>query len=74
MVQRQQIKWLIYGFVPVLVLPICAGLVVLLFPDLGSHGSLVVVGVEPLFRFYYLPIPFASPLRSYATGYGISMC
>jgi hypothetical protein len=57
-VQRQQIKWLIYGFAPVLLLPVCFGLVVLLFPALGSPGSLLGVAAEPLFRFYYLPIPF----------------
>ncbi len=57
-VQRQQIKWLIYGFVPVLFLPICFGLVVALFPALNSPGSLLAVALEPLFRFYYLPIPF----------------
>lgn len=57
-IQRQQIKWLIYGFVPVLLLPICFGLVVALFPVLGSPGSLFGVAVQPLFRFYFLPIPF----------------
>ena len=57
-VQRQQIKWLIYGFVPVLLLPICFGLVVLLFPALNSPGSFLGVAIEPLYRFYYLPIPF----------------
>ena len=56
--QRQQIKWLIYGFAPVLLLPICFGLVVALFPALNSPGSLLAVAIEPLFRFYYLPIPF----------------
>ena len=43
---------------PVLVLPVCFGLVVALFPALSSPGSLFGVAVEPLFRFYYLPIPF----------------
>jgi hypothetical protein len=57
-VQRQQIKWLIYGFVPVLLLPVCLGLVVTLFPALNSPGSLLGIAAEPLFRFYYLPIPF----------------
>jgi hypothetical protein len=57
-VQRQQIKWLIYGFAPALVLPICFGLVLVLFPALNSPGSLLWVAVEPLWRFYYLPIPF----------------
>ncbi len=58
LVQRQQIKWLIYGFVPVLFLPICFGLAVALFPALNSPGLLLGVAVEPLWRFYYLPIPF----------------
>ncbi len=56
-VQRQQIKWLIYGFVPVLILAVCFQLVLLLFPALNSPGSLLPVVTEPLFRFYYLPIP-----------------
>ena len=56
-VQRQQIKWLIYGFAPVLLLPICFGLVQALFPALGSPDSLFSVATEPLYRFYYLPVP-----------------
>jgi hypothetical protein len=56
--QRQQIKWLIFGFAPVLLIPVLAGLVVTLFPALNSPGSLLVIALEPLFRFYYLPIPF----------------
>ena len=56
-VQRQQIKWLIYGFAPVLLLPICFGLVVALFPALGSPGLLLGVVLGPFWRFYYLPIP-----------------
>jgi hypothetical protein len=55
--QRQQIKWLIFGFVPVLVIPVLAGLIVTLFPALNSPGSLLVIVIEPLWRFYYLPIP-----------------
>jgi hypothetical protein len=58
LVQRQQIKWLIYGFVPILLLPICLGLIVALFPAFNGPGSLLAVALEPLFRFYYLPIPF----------------
>jgi len=57
-VQRQQIKWLIYGFTPVILLPVCLGFVVLLFPGLNGSDSLLHIGLEPLFRFYYLPIPF----------------
>ena len=57
-VQRQQIKWLIYGFAPILLIPICLGIAVALFPALNSPGSLLTVGIGPLFRFYYLPIPF----------------
>ncbi len=56
-VQRQQIKWLIYGFVPVLILAVCFQLVLLLFPALNSPDSLLTVITEPLYRFYYLPIP-----------------
>ncbi len=56
-VQRQQIKWLIYGFVPVLILAVCFQLVLLLFPALSSPDSLLPVGAEPLYRFFYLPIP-----------------
>ncbi len=56
-VQRQQIKWLIYGFAPVLLLSICFQLVLVLFPALNSPDSLLPVVAEPLYRFYYLPIP-----------------
>ena len=56
--QRQQIKWLIYGFVPVIMIPVVTGLIVTLFPALNRPGSLLVIALEPLFRFYYLPIPF----------------
>ncbi len=55
--QRQQIKWLIYGFAPVLILAVCFQLVLLLFPALNSPDSLLPVATKPLFRFYYLPIP-----------------
>ena len=30
----------------------------LLFPALNSPGSFLGVAIEPLYRFYYLPIPF----------------
>ncbi len=56
-VQRQQIKWLIYGFAPVLILAVCFQLVLVLFPALDSPDSLLSVATKPLFRFYYLPIP-----------------
>jgi len=56
-VQRQQIKWLIYGFAPVLILAVCFQLVLVLFPALNSPDSLLPVVAEPLYRFYYLPIP-----------------
>ncbi len=56
-VQRQQIKWLIYGFAPVLILAVCFQLVLVLFPALNGPDSLLPVVTEPLFRFYYLPIP-----------------
>ncbi len=61
-VQRQQIKWLIYGLAPVLLLPICFGLAVALIPALGSPGALLGVAVEPLWRL------------SCATACGISTC
>jgi signal transduction histidine kinase len=51
-VQRQQIKWLIYGFAPVLLLPICFALLQVLFPSLFWQAV-----TEPLYRFYYLPVP-----------------
>jgi signal transduction histidine kinase len=51
--QRQQIKWLIYGFAPVLLLPTCFTLLQLLFPSLFWQAV-----TEPLYRFYYLPVPF----------------
>ena len=53
--ERQQIKWLIYGLAPVLILPLVLGFLQLLVPSLA--GSLFQVVTEPLFRFYYLPIP-----------------
>lgn len=52
-VERQQIKWLIYGFVPVLLLPICFALLQMVFPSLFWQAV-----TEPLYRFYYLPVPF----------------
>src|SRR5260370_14494578 len=51
--QRQQIKWLIYGFVPVLLLPICFALLQMLFPSLFWQAV-----TKPLYRLYYLPVPF----------------
>jgi hypothetical protein len=51
-IQRQQIKWLIYGFTPVLLVPICAALFLMIFPS-----PFLQVITEPLYRFYYLPIP-----------------
>ena len=51
-IERQQIKWLIYGFVPVLLLPICFALLQMLFPSLFWQ-----VVTQPLYRFYYLPVP-----------------
>jgi hypothetical protein len=50
--ERQQIKWLIYGFAPVLLLPICFALFQLVFPSLFWQAV-----TEPLYRFYYLPVP-----------------
>ena len=64
-IQRQQIKWLIYGFVPVLVLPICLTLYMTFVPSLNKPGgflintpnSFLLIVTLPLYRFYYLPIP-----------------
>jgi signal transduction histidine kinase len=65
-VQRQQIKWLLYGFVPVIVLPLCLTLYMTLIPALNKPGafllntpnSFLLIVTLPLYRFYYLPVPF----------------
>ena len=65
-VQRQQIKWLLYGFVPVIVLPLCLTLYMTFVPALNQPGafllntphSLLLVVALPLYRFWYLPVPF----------------
>jgi signal transduction histidine kinase len=41
----------------VLIVSICFQFALLLFPALHGSNSLLPVGTEPLFRFYYLPIP-----------------
>lgn len=51
-IERKQIKWLFYGFAPVLLLPICFALLQMLFPSLFWQAV-----TEPLYRFYYLPVP-----------------
>ena len=65
-IQRQQIKWLLYGFVPVVVLPLCVTLYMTFVPALNRPGAfllntpylpLLAVAL-PLYRFWYLPIPF----------------
>lgn len=65
-IQRQQIKWLLYGFVPVIVLPLCLTLYMTFVPALNKPGaflantpnSFLLIVTLPLYRFYYLPIPF----------------
>jgi hypothetical protein len=65
-IQRQQIKWLLYGFIPVIVLPICLTLYMTFVPSLNKPGaflintpnSFLLIVTLPLYRFYYLPIPF----------------
>lgn len=64
--QRQQIKWLLYGFVPVIVLPLCLALFMAFVPSLNQPGAYVIntpnsfllIVVLPLYRFWYLPVPF----------------
>ena len=51
-IERKQIKWLFYGFAPVLLLPICFALLQMVFPSLFWQAV-----TEPLYRFYYLPVP-----------------
>jgi signal transduction histidine kinase len=65
-IQRQQIKWLLYGFVPIVVLPICLTLYMTFIPALNKPGafllntpnSFLLIVTLPLYRFYYLPVPF----------------
>ena len=65
-IQRQQIKWLIYGFFPVLFLPLCLALYMTFVPSLNQPGadlintpnSFLLIVVLPLYRFWYLPVPF----------------
>lgn len=64
--QRQQIKWLLYGFVPVIVAPLCLTLYMTFVPALNQPGAFLVntpnafllVVALPLYRFWYLPVPF----------------
>ncbi len=65
-IHRQQMKWLLYGFVPVIVLPLCLALSMTFVPLLNQPGaylintpnSLLLIVVLPLYRFWYLPVPF----------------
>ncbi len=65
-IQRQQIKWLLYGFVPVIVLPLCLALYMTFVPALNRPGaflintpnSFLLIVALPLYRFWYLPVPF----------------
>lgn len=64
--QRQQIKWLLYGFVPVILIPICISIYMTFVPGLNVAGaylnniphSVFLVFSIPLYRLWYLPIPF----------------
>jgi signal transduction histidine kinase len=64
--QRQQIKWLLYGFVPVLVGPLCLTLYMTFVPSLNQPGAYLIntpnsfflIVTLPLYRFWYLPVPF----------------
>lgn len=63
-IQRQQIKWLLYGFIPLTILPICLTLYMTFVPSLNQPGafilntphSLLLVFTLPLYRFWYLPV------------------
>ncbi len=65
-IQRQQIKWQLYGFVPVIVLPLCLALYMTFVPALNRPGasltntpnSFLLIVTLPLYRFWYLPVPF----------------
>jgi hypothetical protein len=65
-IQRQQIKWLLYGFVPAIVLPLCLSLYMTFVPSLNQPGaylfntphSFLMMVALPLYRFWYLPVPF----------------
>jgi hypothetical protein len=65
-IQRQQIKWLIFGFVPVLIIPIILTLYMTFVPTLNQPGaylintpnSFLLIVILPLYRFWYLPVPF----------------
>lgn len=65
-IQRQQIKWLLYGFVPVIVLPLCLTLYMAFVPSLNQPGAFLVntpnsfllVVYLPVYRLWYLPVPF----------------
>ena len=65
-IQRQQIKWLLYGFVPVIVLPLCLTLYMTFVPSLNQPGAYLIntpnsfflIVTLPLYRFWYLPVPF----------------
>ncbi len=65
-IQRQQIKWLLFGFVPVLVWPLCLTLYMTFVPSLNQPGAYLIntpnsfflIVTLPLYRFWYLPVPF----------------
>ncbi|QBD82973.1 hypothetical protein EPA93_46235 [Ktedonosporobacter rubrisoli] len=65
-IQRQQIKWLLYGFVPAIIMPISLALYMTFVPSLNQPGaylvntpnSFLLIITIPLYRFWYLPVPF----------------
>ncbi len=65
-IQRQQIKWLLFGFVPVIVVPLCLTLYMTFVPSLNQPGAYLIntpnsfflIVTLPLYRFWYLPVPF----------------
>lgn len=56
-VQRQQIKWIISGFALLILATVFSGLVFQIFPALAQRDSLLQAAINPLYRWYYLPVP-----------------
>src|SRR5260221_9061835 len=55
-VQGQQIKWLLYGFVPVVVLPICLTLYMTFVPALNKPGAFLVNTPNSILLIVVLPL------------------
>ncbi|GHO49076.1 hypothetical protein [Ktedonospora formicarum] len=55
--QRQQIKWLFYGYAPVFLITVFGNFLLVWFPSLDGPDSLLAVALTPLYRWYYLPVP-----------------